>query len=972
MLSFLSILSSIHAHTARSATDLHCHAGCHDGTSPPLPILDAPAPPQWVPLPLGSIAPSGWLLDQLVLQANSLSGFMPSSTFPGAIRVNQSYWTGGHAADHITQWLPYWSNGNVPLILLLRAAGDAATARLDPSAHLEDIVDGMMAYVLAHTNKTNGWIGPYFNEPGDTDGHGLWDPLNMLRSLLQYAEATPSSRRDVAAAVVRHLTAEAKLLKTDPVYKWASTRWPTFVQVCLYVIDHMVPLFGNQPDVMPLGGAGTTAMLMNASRLFRSKGMDWFAYYNRSGPVKFPSASVPNWNTNDHGVNNAEGALAWPAMDHRLGGPSAHANDSMSLVMHMLDTYQAQPNALFCADEVFCGRAPHRGTETCTVVESMASLEQAFAVLGTPNLMDRVESLAFNALPAALTADMWTHVYVQQANSVFAGHTHLSEEVDPSRRHHHLHSRHQENEYPPWVRSRQATHDAEHSCSGGGGSGTASCGAMRRRMQHDTPSGEDQSANYYGVSHFPCCITNFPQGWPKFAASAVLYNATANAFVIASLVPLNATMPASIGGGATLSINTSYPFGDVARVTVRVPSGHRTTAYVRIPGWALSTTVNGAAVANGTLTPVACGAGTTSFDVRMRPAVVAERGWGVLGERAASAIIYSDAELVDVPCSAEEDWDLSGGASLAQSRLPGGGMDIRSGNPGGSAWLVNRHPIYGQAHNVTGLSFGFSFIAGYYGKENVPASLSLHVLDMATRADLSGAIAEWPALTGYSYDHFVSYSPVVSASIRRLALANANPVLLAIKIRNNQRNLQIPLRNLSLALTWSPKATAQRPQPVSPYLSPAADAAIVRRGPLLFAVHPTESRRIVTSYDHALPVRPLAVDYEVSTNEPWAFALELGHTGGGEGSVTFDPTPSPGWSAAFPFNTDDYPFSVLAKVRALPETTWGYYGGSRITAQPPPSPLDCANKTCGASQSIRMVPFGGTNIRIAVLPWTAA
>jgi len=36
----------------------------------------------------------------------------------------------------------------------------------------------------------------------------------------------------------------------------------------------------------------------------------------------------------------------------------------------------------------------------------MASWEQSFATLGRLELMDRVERLAFNALPAALTGDM--------------------------------------------------------------------------------------------------------------------------------------------------------------------------------------------------------------------------------------------------------------------------------------------------------------------------------------------------------------------------------------------------------------------------------------------------------------------------------------------------------------------------------------------------------------------------------------
>lgn len=44
---------------------------------------------------------------------------------------------------------------------------------------------------------------------------------------------------------------------------------------------------------------------------------------------------------------------------------------------------------------------------TAQVVEMMASFEHSFATLGMLELQDRVERLAFNALPAALTGDMY-------------------------------------------------------------------------------------------------------------------------------------------------------------------------------------------------------------------------------------------------------------------------------------------------------------------------------------------------------------------------------------------------------------------------------------------------------------------------------------------------------------------------------------------------------------------------------------
>eukprot|EP01052_Picozoa_sp_SAG31_P013350 SAG31_NODE_801_length_12013_cov_23.812070_11_plen_112_part_00 len=100
----------------------------------------------------------------------------------------------------------------------------------------------------------------------------------------------------MAAAIVAHLTAEAKLLATDPVIKWAQTRWPTYVELCQYVVDHYVPKYGNKASVMPLGGTGTTGLLLESAALFANKGMDWLSYYHRNGSIKFPMA-VPSFST---------------------------------------------------------------------------------------------------------------------------------------------------------------------------------------------------------------------------------------------------------------------------------------------------------------------------------------------------------------------------------------------------------------------------------------------------------------------------------------------------------------------------------------------------------------------------------------------------------------------------------------------------------------------------------------------------
>ena len=141
----------------------------------------------------------------------------------------------------------------------------------------------------------------------------------------------------------------------------------------------------------------------------------------------------------------------------------------------------------------------------------------------------------------------------------------------------------------------------------------------------------------------------------------------------------------------------------------------------------------------------------------------------------------------------------------------GGSTTVRAA--GGTAWLTNRHPLYGLSHNVTTLSFGFRFVAGYTSPGKLGATASVHILDMATRKDLTGPLMQWKNLSGYSFDHFKSYSPILSATVDTLQVSNSKPLLLAVKISNNQRNVQIPLSNLT-SVAWL-TAEKESPSPVT-------------------------------------------------------------------------------------------------------------------------------------------------------------
>ena len=304
----------------------------------------------------------------------------------------------------------------------------------------------------------------------------------------------------------------------------------------------------------------------------------------------------------------------------------AHWNLSWTK-LGLLDRYHGQPTGMFAADEHLAGRNPSRGTELCSIVETIYSLNVMSQVQGSVAFIDRAERIAFNALPAALTADMWAHNYLSTINEV------------------------------------QAADSPRHL------------------------PGDNANATIYGLADrftgvTPCCTANHNQGWPKLAMATVLASpAPDNGIVVSVYAPVNATMPARVGGGGgggggrtRVSVVTDYPFGDDVTVIVTtskaattrdessngsgsgsraepaVPSLAAVPLWLRIPEWATNATVsvNGAtpvravpATYHRVLCPAAAGRSkgsvaatttttttTTVVHLALNPEIVVETGWG--------------------------------------------------------------------------------------------------------------------------------------------------------------------------------------------------------------------------------------------------------------------------------------------------------------------------------------------------------
>ncbi|MDF9826213.1 DUF1680 family protein [Ereboglobus sp. PH5-10] len=446
----------------------------------------------YVELPLGSIKAKGWLHEMLQRQKTGATGQM--DTLYPQVMGPRNGWLGGDG----DQWErgPYWIDGLLPLAHIL---DDAA---------LKEKARPWVEWALA-SQREDGFFGPaknYGREPGlqRTNAEDWWPRMVVLKILQQHHSATGDER--VIGFMTRYFQYQLKTLPEKPLGNW--TFWARF-RVCdnIQVVYWLYNITGD-------------GFLLELADLLHKQGHDFTGMFLK-GEDLARFASI-------HCVNLAQG-IKEPAVYYQQH-PEKKYLDAVRKGFADLRKFNGHAQGMYGGDEALHGSNPTQGSELCSAVELMYSLETILGITGDTAFADHLERVVFNALPTQITDDFMHKQYFQQANQVMV-------------------TRH--------IRNFDV-------------------------LQHGT------NLVYGLLTGYPCCASNMHQGWPKFTQS--LWHATPDNG-LAALVYSPSEVTAKVADGRRVKIteDTYYPMDDRIRFTVQIEdkgvSEINFPLHLRIPGW---------------------------------------------------------------------------------------------------------------------------------------------------------------------------------------------------------------------------------------------------------------------------------------------------------------------------------------------------------------------------------------------------
>ncbi len=419
---------------------------------------------RWSFYTTNEIKPRGWMKNQLEIQARGLSGNL-DKMWPD---VKESAWIGGNKEGW--ERVPYWLDGFIPLAYLL----DDEDMKVRARKYIDAIIDGQ---------KSDGWICPC--EDSKRAEYDAWALMLIAKVLTVWYDCSKDERVPrVLYNVLKNYWSMLSKGETK-LFGWAKSRWFETIVAIKFVYDRYYE-----------------GWLVDLTKLLKKQGLD----YNKCIP--YWAFRKVGWFHKDHIVNIGM-MLKYEALYCEMTGEPYF--DKAEMLRDALDKFHGTVFEGFTGDECLSGKSPIQGTELCAITEQMYSYEHLFAYSGDNKWAERLEFLGFNALPATISDDMWTHQYVQLVNQI-------------------------------------------------------ECSELKGKPHFRTNSAE---SHLFGLEpNYGCCTANFNQGWPKLMLSAFMHNG--NEIVSAVAIPSELDTDK-----AQIVLETNYPFQNTFTYTIKAKEDFR-------------------------------------------------------------------------------------------------------------------------------------------------------------------------------------------------------------------------------------------------------------------------------------------------------------------------------------------------------------------------------------------------------------
>lgn len=443
-------------------------------------------------LPIGTIQPEGWLEEQLNRMVTGMTGNL--DIIYDKVMGPRNGWLGGDG--DVWERGPYWIDGLLPLAYILN------------DQKLKDKVQPWIEWTLA-SQKPNGYFGPDTDRPYEPglqrdNAHDWWPKMVMLKVMQQYYSATQDER--VIPFLTNYFRYQLNELPKTPLGNWTfwgEQRGGDNLQVVYWLYN----ITGDK-------------FLLELGELIHQQTLDWTNIF-LTGDHLYRQNSL-------HCVNLAQG-FKEPIIWYQASKDRKQI-DAVKNACQTIRTTIGFPIGLWAGDELLRYGNPVQGSELCTAVEMMFSLEKMLEITGDVQWADQLERITYNALPTQIKDDFSARQYYQQVNQI----------------------------------------------------------AITREARYFV-SPHDDTDNLFGeLSGYPCCTSNLHQGWPKFTQH--LWFATADNG-LASLVFAPSSVKAKVGNGVEVEVKeeTFYPFDENIQYTFRFTDKKTKAAYfpfhIRIPEW---------------------------------------------------------------------------------------------------------------------------------------------------------------------------------------------------------------------------------------------------------------------------------------------------------------------------------------------------------------------------------------------------